>query len=188
MFLDTTVWTPPGEQPEPMHAMVALAFPSPTRAKEALFSAMVLQEYQQLRVHDAVFLYRPNDAPAQVLETNDPTPADAAMPVSLLGALLGVLLAGSLGLVLGGALGAGTGALAAKLLDTGIPDDIVVQLREMTAPGDTVLALLVSDIQGPAVIEELRRHEGARVIYATLPAAALELVRRTLAPGNRAQA
>jgi uncharacterized membrane protein len=186
---DPTVWTrsDAGAERAP-RAIIALAFPAPQRAKDALDAAMMLQDRGLLAVHDAVLVFRPTDARARVRETRDPSPTVAAVPGSLLGALLGVLLAGPLGLVIGGAVGAGSGALAARLIDIGIPDDVVVQLRELTAPGDTVLALLVSDVHGVAVIEELRRFQGARIVYATLPEAALELVRRTLIPEHRAQA
>jgi uncharacterized membrane protein len=182
---DPTVWTPADAEPAPEHAIIAIAFASAHRAREALLAALALQDLGKLAVHDAVFVVRTDDSTARVYETTDPTPADAAVPSSLLGALIGTLLAGPLGAVIGGALGAGSGALAAALIDTGIPDDVVIQLREMTAPGDTVLALLVSDVRGNAVLTELRRFQGARIVFATLPAAALELVRRALGPETR---
>jgi uncharacterized membrane protein len=90
-------------------------------------------------------------------------------------------VAGPLGFLIGGVLAGGGGALAAKLIDTGIPDRVVGELQELTIPGQTVLALLVSDIAGMVIIEELRRFRGAHVVYAQLPAAALELVRQALA-------
>jgi uncharacterized membrane protein len=182
---DPTVWTPVDAEPAPAHAIIAISFSSPHRAREALLAALALQDLGKLAVHDAVFVVRTDDSTARVYETTDPAPADAAGPTSLLGALIGTLLAGPLGAVIGGAIGAGSGALAAALIDTGIPDEVVVQLREMTAPGDTVLAILVSDVRGNAVLAELRRFEGARVVFATLPAAALELVRRALGGETR---
>jgi uncharacterized membrane protein len=163
-------------------AIVALAFATPHAAREALDTAHALAAGGELAVHDAVLFSRATDAPADVYETRDPTPAETAVPTGMLGAVVGTLVAGPLGLFIGAALGAGGGALAAKLIDTGIPDEVVIQVREMTAPGEYVLAVLVDHIHGAAVIDALRRFRGARVVFSTLPTAAVDLVRRTLTP------
>jgi uncharacterized membrane protein len=161
--------------------IVALAFDSTAKAHEALQSALRLQEHDLLTLHDAVFVCRAEDGTTQITETADPTPVAAAVPSSLFGALVGTLVAGPLGFLVGGVLAGGGGALAAKLIDTGIPTRIVSELQELTRPGQTVLALLVSDIAGMAVIEELRRFRGALVVYAQLPPASIQLVRQVLA-------
>jgi uncharacterized membrane protein len=160
--------------------IVALAFDSPLSAQEALLAALRLQEQHKLALHDAVFVSRPSLAPAEVTETTDPTPVAAAVPSSLFGALVGTLLAGPIGLIVGGVLAGGTGALAAKLIDTGIPDDVIQHLRMNTKPGQSVLALLVSDVAGAAALEELHRFAGAKLVYAQLPPTALQLVREAL--------
>lgn len=165
----------------PAATLIALGFDSPLRAQEALLAAMRLEEHRQLALHDAVLIARSGDAPPEVTETTDPKAVAAAVPSALFGALVGTLLAGPLGFLIGGALAGGAGALAAKLIDTGIPYRTVVELQERTQPGQTVLALLVSDIAGIAVIEELRRFQGADVVYAELPPNTLELVRQVLA-------
>lgn len=161
--------------------IVALAFDTPLRAHDALLSAMRLQEHDLLEVHDAVFVTRSEDGAVEITESADPTPVAAAVPSSLFGALVGTLLAGPVGLLIGGVLAGGGGALAAKLIDSGIPSRVLGELQELTRPGQTVLALMVSDIAGMAVIEELRRFQGARVVYAQVPAAALEMMREVLA-------
>jgi len=69
---------------------------------------------------------------------------------------------GPIGLVVGGAIGAGAGAIAAKVVDLGIPDEWVTWLKEAAEPGRTVLAVLVTDFDREAVLEELERFHGAR--------------------------
>jgi uncharacterized membrane protein len=61
------------------------------------------------------------------------------------------MVAGPVGLIVGGALAGGSGALLAKLADTGIPNQVVSELRAQVTPGHTVLALLVSERQEGAM-------------------------------------
>ena len=170
---------PPASAVAPQR-IVALAFDSPLSAQQAMLAALRLQEQGELVLHDAVFVSRDEGSPAEVIETMDPTPVAAAVPSSLFGALVGTLVAGPLGFLIGGVLAGGTGALVAKLIDTGIPDAVIEQLRELTSPGQTVLALLVSEWATAPVVEELQRFVGAHVVYAELPPAAIEVVRCAL--------
>jgi len=161
--------------------LVALGFDSPLRAQEALIATLRLQEQKLLDLHDAVLVSRHGQGSPEVTETMDPTAVAAAVPSALLGALVGTLVAGPLGFLIGGVLAGGAGAIAAKLVSTGIPYCTILALQDLTRSGQTVLALLVSDIAGIAVIDELRRFQGAEVVYAELPPATLELVRQVLA-------
>lgn len=164
--------------------IVALAFDSADEAREAMRAAQQLQEAELITVHDSVFIARDPGGRIEVTDADgDPTPLAAAVPCSLLGALVGTLVAGPLGFLIGGVVAGSSGALVAKLVDTGIPQHVVGELRELARPGQTVLALLVSDVAGMIVIEQLRRFRAVRVIYARLPPTAFEVVRHALGRG-----
>ena len=173
----------PRPQAESPRRIVAIAFDSPLRAQEALLAALGLEERELIAVHEAVFINRSPSGHIEIVETSHPGAVAAAVPSSLLGALVGALLAGPIGLLVGGVLAGGGGALAAKLIDTGIPDHVVRELGELTQPGQTALALLVSDAAGVEVLDELRRFRGARLVYAEVPPEALEVMRQALAGG-----
>lgn len=147
----------------PPPRIIALSFDSPPLAQQALHAAWRLHEENRLAVHDAVVVSAER-GPAEVVESLDPTPVAAAVPSSLLGALVGSIAAGPLGFLIGGVLAGATGALVTKLVDTGIPHRLVAWLRNSTKPGHTAIALLVTDEQGPGV-DELRHLPGAQVIY-----------------------
>jgi uncharacterized membrane protein len=158
----------------------AIAFDSPLRAQEALLAALRLEERGLLTLHDAVFISRAASGHIEIVETSDPSPVAAAVPTSLLGALIGTLLAGPIGLLVGGVLAGGGGALAAKLIDTGISDRVVEELGALTQPGQTSLVLLLSDVVEHAALAELRRFRGARILHAEVPPAAVEVLRQVL--------
>jgi uncharacterized membrane protein len=136
-------------------SVLALAFDTQVLAHQALHAALGLQEDHALVVHDAVVIDAASGASATIVATMDPLPFAAAVPASLIGAVVGTLLAGPLGLIIGGVVVGGAGALAAKLADIGIPTHVVEELRAGLQPGLCLLALLISE-----------RKPGAMVSYA----------------------
>jgi uncharacterized membrane protein len=80
----------------------------------------------------------------------------------------------------GGAIGAGAGALTAKIVDLGIPDEWVAWLKDAVDPGHTVLAILVTDFDRAALLAELERFHGARLLYGNLPPDLMTKVREAL--------
>jgi uncharacterized membrane protein len=142
-------------------AILALAFESEPLAHHALHEARRLHEQHQLALHDVVVVSA-EDGPAKVVESMDPTPLAAAVPSTLLGALVGVLVAGPLGFLIGGAVAGSTGALVTKLVDTGIPHRLVAKLCKRAKPGQAVVALLVDDDD---CVDSLRKLPGAHVVY-----------------------
>jgi len=76
--------------------------------------------------------------------------------------------------------GTASGVVTAKVMDLGIPDDWVAWFREAAQPGTTILALLVSDLNREALLDELKRFEGAHLVYANLDAGTLDRIHGAL--------
>jgi uncharacterized membrane protein len=168
---------PPGPEQD---VIVAISFPDQFRATEFLTAASRLVSQGKLKAKDAVFVSKDADGKAHVRETRDLQTGPTAASAGLWGAFVGLLLAGPLGLVVVGGIGAGAGALAAKVVDLGIPDEWVDWLKEAVEPGHTVLAVLVTDVDRDALAAELERFHGARLLYGNLPPDVLERFREAL--------
>ena len=161
--------------------LIVLGFDGTLKAQEALLAATRLQTEGVILLHDAVFVTKHEDGSTRVTETVDQSPGDAALNGSFWGMLFGTLLAGPVGTVVGGAVTAGASALVAKLVDIGIPDGTIKELREAIAPSTTALALLVSHIQEDKLLAELRRFAGAKLVRTTLSDEAVAAVKDALA-------
>ena len=83
-------------------------------------------------------------------------------------------------MLVAGGIGAGAGAVTAKLVDIGVTDEFVAQLREMVRPGTTTVAVLADHVDAEAVLAELHRFEGARYVAGNLPLEAIQAVRDAL--------
>jgi len=160
--------------------LIVLGFDSPLKAQEALMAATRLMTEGEIMLHDAVFVSKDAHGETHVKETTDVTPGEAALDGAFWGLLFGTLLAGPVGAIVGGALTAGTGALMAQVIDTGVPDERVQELRRIVLPGTTALALLVSHVHVEALVKELHRFAGAQIVTTDLPDATVAAVREAL--------
>ncbi len=160
--------------------LVVIAFEDDLRAQEFLLTSLRLVKDGQLALHDAVFITRRQDGRSSVRETTDITPGKGALGGAMWGVLIGTLLGGPIGALVGGAASAGGGALLAKLIDTGIKDEQVKQLRDTVRPGTTALALLVSHVSLGLLQTELERFPSATVMQSDLPEGALHAVRSAI--------
>ncbi len=160
--------------------LLVIGFDDPLKAQEFLLVAVRMQRAGQLSVHDAVFVSRDADGRASVRETTDLSTGRGAMGGAMWGLLIGTLLGGPIGGLVGGAATAGGGALLAKLVDTGIKDEKVRELRENVLPGSTALALLVSHVSLGDLQRELTRFPDATLVESSLSDAAVHAVRAAL--------
>jgi uncharacterized membrane protein len=111
-----------------------------------------------------VFVHKDESGKTTVRETIDPTPGRSALSGALWASLFGLVLGGPVGWIVG----AGAGAVSAKVIDHGIPDEWVAWFREAVQLNTTTLALLVEELDRAALVEELSRFNGAQLVYANL--------------------
>jgi uncharacterized membrane protein len=91
-----------------------------------------------------------------------------------------LLVGGPAGWLVGAAVGAGGGAVAAKFVDLGIPDEWVTWFRQAAEPGRATVALLVTDLDQNALVAEAGRFSGAHLIYANLDNRTIDRIRDAL--------
>ncbi len=148
--------------------LVGVSFPDVYRAREFMSAATRLAARDELAVVDAVLIVKSDDGDTKVTETIDPQARNTALSGALWTGLLGLVLGGPIGWVAGTALGAGTGAVAAKVIDLGISDEWVKWFREAVQPGNAVVALLLANPDADALVTEAERFRGAQLMYANL--------------------
>jgi uncharacterized membrane protein len=165
--------------------LLVISFDDPLRAQEFLIAASRLQKNQEIQLHDAVIIARDPDGTSHVRETTDVTPSQAGLGAGVWGLLLGTLFGGPIGGLVVGAASAGGGALFAKLVDHGVKDATITELRSAVPPGRTALALLVSHVSVADLQRELARFPNAQLIETDLPPAAVNAVQEALNEANR---
>jgi uncharacterized membrane protein len=165
--------------------LLVISFDDGLRAQEFLLAVARLQKNDEIQLHDAVLVTRAEDGTSHVRETTDVTPSQAGFGGGIWGLLLGTLFGGPIGGLVVGAATAGGGALYAKLVDTGIKDATVSELRTAVPPGRTAVALLVSHVSVADLQRELTRFPNAQLVETDLPPAAVSAVEEALNEANR---
>lgn len=171
-----------GDQDE---ALFGISFDDALRAQEFLIALTRMSHAGQLTLRDAVVVVKDDDEKVRVRETVDPQPGSTALSGAVWTGLLGLFLGGPVGWIAGIGLGAGAGALIAKFVDVGIPDEWVEWFKAAVRPDTATVVALASNIDLPALYKEAARFSGANLVHTTLRpgasahlAAALELTAR----------
>jgi uncharacterized membrane protein len=160
--------------------LVGIAFPDLFRAQEFLTASARLAAAGSLTLRDAVFVTSDEQGHTHVRETTDPQPKQAAVSGAVWVGLIGLLVGGPVGWLAGAAIGAGGGAISAKAIDLGIPDEWVDWFRQAVQPGSTILTLLVTKLDRAALVQELERFSGAHLVYANLDNSWQDRIREAL--------
>lgn len=160
--------------------LIGISFDDSYRASEFLLAARRLASNKSISLVDAVIVTKSEQGRVVVQETTDPSPGRSAVSGAMWAGVFGLILGGPVGWLAGAAIGAGTGAVTAKVIDTGIPDEWVNWFREAVAAGTTTVALLVTEFDREALVAEVQRFAGAKLIYSNLDQATFERVRTAL--------
>lgn len=134
-----------------------------------------------MKLKDAVTVVKDDFGKTVVHETTDPTPARSALSGAVWAGLVGLILGGPVGWIAGLAVGAGAGAVTAKVMDLGVPDEWVSWFRDAVQPGTATVALLVENLDRNALVAEAARFTGAQLVYANLDDATIERVKDAFA-------
>jgi uncharacterized membrane protein len=168
------------DAPPPPSRLAAISFTDDLRAVEFMTAMTRLARDGRLKLRDAVFVVKDDNGKTHIRETRDLQTGQTALGAGLWAGLFGLLLGGPVGMLVAGGIGAGAGAVTAKLVDVGVTDEFVDQLREMVQPGTTTVALLGDEIDADAVVAELERFAGARYVAGNLPLAGITRIREAL--------
>jgi uncharacterized membrane protein len=167
---------PAADEPRRPEALFGISFGDPYRAEEFLLALTRLASQGGLVLRDAVVVTKGDDDTVRVRETTDMQPATAAMRGALWTGFLGLLIAGPIGWLAGLGVGAGAGALTAKVVDTGIPDEWVNWFKSAVRPFTSTVVALAAEVDLGALNHEVRRFEGAELVHTTLqPGASAKL-------------
>jgi uncharacterized membrane protein len=148
--------------------LVGIEFPDVFRAQEFLTAATRLTTRGEIELRDAVIVVSNAEGKVTVRETRDLQTSTTAVSGAVWAGLFGLILGGPVGWIAGTAVGAAGGAITAKIVDHGIPDEWVDWFRQAVRPGASIVAVLLGEARRDVVFDELKRFEGARLVYANV--------------------
>jgi uncharacterized membrane protein len=157
-------------------ALFGISFDDMFRAEEFLLALRGLASRGSLKLSDAVVVYKAEDGSVRVRETTDLQTSGTAVKGALWTGLLGLLIAGPLGWIAGLGIGAGAGAITAKVVDIGIPDEWVEWFKDAVHPHTSTVVALATEFDLTALYHEAQRFAGAELVHTTLrPGASADL-------------
>lgn len=162
------------EQIDTDQALIGISFNDQFRAQEFLTAMARLADRKSLHMRDAVLLAKDDDGNVRVQETVDLQTGRTAFSGAVWTGLLGLLVGGPVGWLAGIGVGAGAGALTAKVVDIGVPDEWVDWFRAAVHDGTTTVVILADSFDIGALGTELERFKGAELVHSTLPKYAID--------------
>lgn len=166
-----------------MQQLTAITFDDLPRAEDCLGAVTRLVTEGSLTLRDAVFVTKHDDGSVHVHETADRTAGEGAVTGAFWGLLVGTLLLGPVGGIAVGAASTATGALLGKLIDSGVDNAVIDQMKAALAPGRTALILLLDDADLDALEGALTAFAGAELLWSDLPGDAQAAIEQALEQG-----
>jgi uncharacterized membrane protein len=158
-----------------MSTLIAVAYPDAQTAERVRGELVQATKEHLLTLEDAVVVEHRPDGKIKLHQ---------AMSTSGAGAAGGAMWGGIIGLLFlvplfGMAIGAATGAVAGKMTDVGVNDDLMKQIGAKTPPGGAVLIALGSAGSREKVLERVRPY-GGEIIQTSLSQEDEEQIRAAL--------
>ena len=160
--------------------LFGLSFESVSRAQQFMLAIGELRQAEKLHLIDAVMVVKDANDHVRVRETIDPQPGRTALSSAAWTGLLGLIVGGPVGWLAGLGIGAGVGAVSAKVIDLGVPDEWVDWFKLAVQPDTATVVVLASDIDQSALDAEVRRFPGVRLVHTTVHADAFDRLRSAL--------
>ena len=160
--------------------IVGISFADTFRAQEFVMACRRLASQQELELRDVVLVTKDAGGKTVVHETIDPQPVPSALSGAMWAGLFGLILGGPVGWIAGLAIGAGTGAVSAKVVDLGVPDEWVAWFRDAVQTDTTTVVLLLGTYDREATFAELERFAGGHLVYANVGSDAVARIRGAL--------
>lgn len=154
-----------------MSSLVVLGFDGIHTADEVLNKIRPMQKEHLIDLEDACVVERDAGGKIHIKQAVNimaMSLAAGSMRGMLWGTLVGLLFLNPLaGMALGTVAGAGSGALAAKLVDFGIDDSFIKKLGETIPPASSALFVLVRSVTEDKVLPEIEPYK-PRVLKTSL--------------------
>ena len=158
-----------GEHSQP-DTLFGLSFKSESRARQFMLAINDLARNHKLHLVDAVLVVKDVDDRVRVQETIDPEPGRSALSGAVWTGLLGLILGGPVGWIAGIGVGASVGAISAKVIDLGIPDEWVSWFKDAVQTDSATVIVLASNIDQNALSAEVERFPGAQLMHTSVEA------------------
>jgi uncharacterized membrane protein len=154
--------------------IIGISFGDVYRSQEFLTAVTRMNANGHLKLLDAVMVTKDDDGKTRVRETVDLQPGRAALSGAVWTGLLGLIVGGPVGWIAGIGVGAGAGAITAKVVDVGVPDEWVDWFKEAVEPHSFTVVVLASEVDIDALVNEAGRFDGGHLVYANLAAYMIE--------------
>ncbi|MGH9133517.1 MAG: DUF1269 domain-containing protein [Ilumatobacteraceae bacterium] len=167
------------ETDEPL-TIIGISFSDIFRSQEFLTAVTRMSAHGELRLKDAVVVAKNDDGQTVIRETVDLQPGRTALSGAMWTGLLGLLVGGPVGWLAGMGIGAASGAITAKVVDLGVPDEWVDWFRHAVEPGTFTVVVLAESVDIEALVAEAMRFEGGRLVHANMAPDAIRRLEHAL--------
>jgi uncharacterized membrane protein len=159
--------------------ILGISFRDVFRSQEFLTAMTRMSSVGEMRLKDAVVVTKKDDGTTVIRETVDLQAGRTALSGAMWTGLLGLLVGGPVGWLAGIGIGAASGAITAKVVDLGVPDEWVDWFRDAVAPGTFTIVVLAEAVDVEAFIAEAMRFEG-HLVHANMAPDAIRRLEHAL--------